>query len=389
MSPDDNHGKDATEGFMEDLVEHPAETPEQLNEDAPPIVPVYSGELAPMPEGASPGFWGSIPYFFRVVSARYRRRGIMSNLSWEIREKERLSGESLHDLGEAASPSELTDDKFSAPLATIKGLKDRIDEIRAGQGKSQELLSAEDLKFEELETASGKKISTEQQRIRETQAILTERSAALRIIKSRLTQEQKQLRIVEKQHREQQKTLEKTEDPGLEIVARQTIEQLEIECTSWKQRVANTEAEVETEQEPVDEIGARLEVEKKDLRALQNELSDARQALAVYRRGIESSDTKRNMEITGLEKELHAAMTKLGKVIDDERPESTHKAPYEPFYATLDQHRKEIGILVQKINGVDGDRDNYDRDSYNRGLILLLSSTAGSLLLIAILVLVL
>lgn len=359
------------------------------DDNSGPIMPQLSGELAPMPEGASPGFWGSIPYFFRVVSARYHRRGIVSNLKWEVRDKERIRGDHLHDLGECALPDDLRGDIFAAPLASIKGLHDRLADIRSGQDAAKEQLTDEDQRFEETEKQLSNSISAEQQRTRETQAVLTERSAALRIIKNRLTQEQKQLRIVQKQLREQQKTLEKTEDPGLEIVARQTVEQLETESTSWERRVANTEAEIATEQEPVDEISAKLEVEKKDLRALQNELSDARQALATFRRGIESEEAKRAAEVAALEQELRTARTKLGTVINEERPATAQKPPYDAYYGVLDQQQTDLAILLRKMERVDDEREDYDRSSYNKGLILLLSSTAASLLLIAILVLAL
>jgi chromosome segregation ATPase len=340
----------------------------------PPETPAASAAAAaaqalePMPVEAPPGFFGGLPYVFKVWGARRRRASVIRAFKREIAVEERKLDEILRDLGKRVRELNLSYGPLDAELQALHSLEQQRGEAESGKVELQARLKAEEEQFAKSDADCQARIQSAQEQVNTVQAALNEKMAEQRQVRAELAQHDKQLKTLTAQRDARRGQAAKAKDDqreGLEQAAAELAVQIG-DVERERETVAAQAASLEA---PIAELSANLTTWRTNLQTAQKELATAKQTLAAAKREVGGEERKKGLEIAQVEKQVAQKFLDIGRILESSRLENP---AFEELYGRVDETRTAIGTRQQQISQLEGERDAYDRQAAKNGKILLL-----------------
>jgi predicted nucleic acid-binding Zn-ribbon protein len=306
--------------------------------------PQFPG-LDPIPVQGPLGFFGGLPYFFKVTKARFQRSIAIRTLKREINQEQRQLDEILRDLGKKARDVELDHPPLQQEMEHLRSLEDRRSESEAGNVELTEQQNQADQTFENVAKDCNQRLQAAQEEITTSQAQLNEKSGQLRALKSQLAQQQRQLQSLSSSLRSKTTQAAKAAQPDKQEALQQEAVELSAKMEQLEQQNTAAEAEIAQLQGPVDELTGALTDARQRLQQARQELAAAQQEL---------NRTKGNIKLHG----------------------------------QINQAQDGIGKREQQTIDLEHQRESYDRAGMKNGMIIA-GSIAGLVLILVVILIIL
>ena len=221
-----------------------------------------------MPVEAPPGFFGGLPYVFKVWGARRRRASVIRAFKREIAVEERKLDEILRDLGKRVRELNLSYGPLDAELQALHSLEQQRGEAESGKVELQARLKAEEEQFAKSDADCQARIQSAQEQVNTLQAALNEKMAEQRQVRAELAQHDKQLKTLTAQRDARRGQAAKAKDDqreGLEQAAAELAVQIGV-VERERETVAAQAASLEA---PIAELSANLTTWRTNLQTAQ------------------------------------------------------------------------------------------------------------------------
>jgi len=330
-----------------------------------------------MPVEAPPGFFGGLPYLFKVWGARRRRASVIRAFQREITVEERKLDEILRDLGKRTRELNLSYGPLDPELQALHSLEEQRGVAESGKSELQGRLKAEEEQFAKSGEDCQARIQAAQEQVNTLQATLNEKMTEQRRVKAELAQHDKELKTLTGQRDAKRGQAPKAKDEQRENLEREAAE-LAVQIGDVERERETIAAQAAALEAPIAELTANLTTWRTNLQTAQKELAAAKQALATAKREIGGEERKKGLEIAQVEKQVAQKFLDIGRVLESTRLD---KPEFQELYGRVDETRTAMRTRQQQISQLEGERDAYDRQAAKNGKILLL---VGAGLVIAV-----
>ena len=375
---------------------HPPAPPQQHEASPAPLPPVEQpapapgkritapemmARLEPMPAEVPTGFIGGLPYFYKVLSARMKRGGVISAFNREIEIAQKMMNEEWRELGEKAWDMNFTHPSLKEAVDTLKKLEEQRSSLDSSTKELDQRLKQEEKSYQKLEEQLKKRIDLAQQDVDALQNDLNEKNAELRTVKARLAEEQKSHKALASDREIKEKQALKAKDPEQGNLLEQQASELQPQIRELEEQLETTKAEVEALDAPIAELTAKLTEATGELQEARKEFAAAQQAYGGIKRELAAEERKQGLEQKSLDRARSQRLMEMGKALEEER---VSHFDFDPYYLGIKDIRLDIEDREKSIQLLETERESYDKQAYKNGIILL-GAIAGGILLIFIL----
>lgn len=295
-------------------------------------------KLEPMPVDGSPGFISGLPYYFKVVGARFKRQQVIRSFRREISAEKRKEEDLLRRLGERAYRTEID-------ATSVQPYKGDLRKLEADRALAEKEIASlvikrqqEEEKYATSEHGCYGQIKQIQQAISEIQPVLREKKRDMR-----------------------------------------AAERLD----SSDEKPDSLGAKIQSLEDSIGELEQQIYQQRVKLQTAYRELSGAKQALSMAKGGIALEERRKELEITRLNNEIARKFIEIGRIVETERLEQNL---FSELFNKIDTIRRSVVGRDEIIARLQKERDSYNRQSLRNGKIIIYS--LGGALTVGILTLI-
>jgi chromosome segregation ATPase len=338
-----------------------------------------------MPE-APAGFFGGVPYVFKLFVARRQRRQLAGSLRREIAAEERSLADLLRQLGERAGALDLRTPATEGELQALRSLEQERAQIEAGKAEvAARLGQAEELHGRQSADCS-QRIKAAEEQIAGVQSRLQERNSQLRAAKAGLSKLDKELKGLAGQRDARVAQAAKRKDPQQRADLEQAAAEIAVEIGDREKERETVGAEVRALEGPISELNATLAEWRTRLAEAQRELASARQTLATTKREVAAEERAKTLASAQKDQEITARLGAMGRILD-QNPGTV--PALQEVRDGLAATRARIGARQGEISRLEAERESYDRVGAKRGKVLLLAAGLALTAIVVLLVILL
>jgi chromosome segregation ATPase len=333
-----------------------------------------------MPVQGPASFFGGLPYWLKVINARWKRAGAIAALRREQQAEERRLEEILRDLGKRARALRLEAPFLEQPMVELQGLEAQRGHTEGAKAELAARLSGEKARLTETTAECQARIDEAQAQVKLLQASLKERQDERRAVRQRLAELERQIKLETGQRDRRRAAASKAKTAEQRQDLEQAAAELAMKIGDREREREAVQAEVAALDTPIAELQAELDGWRGRLATAQKDLAAARQELARREREIATEDRRLSLELAQRERALAEKFLELGKLLDSNRIQS---AELEELYGRIGETRGGIEQRSAQAARLEEERRSYDPRAVKNGKIVFLS---GLGLLIAVMV---
>jgi len=335
--------------------------------------------LEPMPVEGPVALFSCLPYWFKVVTARLKRGGVIRSFRREMLVEQRKLDEILRDLGKRAREVELQHPPVDAAMRGLHELEAQRAQLETDSSGINAQVEQQEATFQAVSDDAGQRAQVAQEQAAAAQATLNERNAELRGLKGQLAQLDKELTKLAATLRTKTAQGAKTQD----ATQQQTLEQECVGITGqieeMEQQRGSLDAQSRQLEEPIAELTGQLADARTRNQEAQQELNAARQELATVKRNLGVESQKKGQEMTRIDREMAQKFLEIGRLLDTDRVQLPE---LEELFGRIDEARMGLQVREESVAALESEREAYDRAAAKKGMILAISIAGTALLVI-------
>ncbi len=324
-----------------------------------------------MPIEGPAGFFGGLPYVFKVLGARMKRSSVIGAFRREIAVEEKRVGEILRDLGKRARELELRSPALDPVMEQLHALEAQRAQTESGKGALAERLQGEEQSSQERSAECEARIGVAQEHVAALQAALGQRNEELRTARQKLATLDQALKTQVAQRDRRRVEASKAKSPQQREDLEQSAAELALQIGDQERKREAAAAEVGSLEPPIAELSTQLADWRGKLAAAQRDLAAVKQTLAAAKREVGAEDRKLSLEVARLEKEIVDKFLELGHLLDADR---VRRPELEELYGRIDEARTGVEAREAQIAQLESERQSFDRRAAKNGKIILLSA---------------
>jgi len=337
-------------------------------------------QLPPMQQEAPPGLIASLPYFLQVAKARYQRRGIVRAFRKEIDAEHIEIDDTLRELARIARQKDAVPAAAAQPDGAVTALEaSRKGLVGNGQELDTQLAEAERQLNQIIEECNQRRQRTETE-IDQIEQALTLKRRQQAEVRARLAEEEKHIKLLQRERDDNRTLAAKEAKADLQEDLQQLAAEKGVQIGDWDKKRAASLAELGQLRGPIEEAEKQVQVARTTVQELERHLGHARQQFNSTKRQIEAEKRTVGQEITRVDREIAAALMTLGRALDAQREDSD---VFGDYFSRLDVHRRAVEAREQRIAELHSEQQEYDPTAYQRGMIVLGSLVASTLIILA------